>query len=48
MKLNYIDYVRQYMSEMILDYIDLVYLLYVLNDIKLKNRVKYQNQRCNE
>lgn len=37
---DYMEYVLQYMSKMTLNYINLVGLLYVQNDIKLKHRLK--------
>lgn len=45
MTLNNIDYVRQYMSGMTLNYIDRFSLLNVRNDIKLKKLVKHLNTR---
>lgn len=46
--LKYIEYVFQYMSEMTSNYKDWVRVLYVWNEIKVRNQVKHLNISRNE
>lgn len=48
MTLDYIDDVHQFMYKLALDYIDFVCLLYVWDDIELKNQVKHLSLSHNE